>query len=180
MSSLVNEASSVFVRAQAVIKESDLPLSLHVYRVVWRNLIILAHNAVVFIVVAIKFSVSPSWVWLLAVPGMVLISATGIWLGLGLGLASARFRDLPPIVNSAMRISFFVTPILWMPEMWPHRSGLLDFNPFYHYLEVVRAPLLGKAPAMLSWLVVTSVTIVGAIVAFELFRRFRRRIAYWV
>ena len=180
ISSLVNEACSVFVRAQGIIKESDLPLSLHVYRVVWRNLIILAHNAVVFIFVAIIFSRWPSWVWILAVPGLVLVCMTGMWVGLGLGLVSARFRDMPPIVSSAMRMSFFITPILWMPEMWPHRTALLDFNPFYHYLEVVRAPLLGQTPALLSWFVVFGVTIVGWIFTFVLFQRFRRRIAYWV
>ena len=180
ISSLVNDAGSVFVRAQGIIKESDLPLSLHVYRVVWRNLIILAHNVVVFLIVAIIFSVWPSWVWILAAPGLVLVCITGMWVGLGLGLVSARFRDMPPIVGSVMRLSFFITPIIWMPEMWPHRTALLDFNPFYHYLEVVRAPLLGRTPALLSWFVVLGVTIVGSIVTFALFQRFRRRIAYWV
>ena len=180
ISSLVNDGCTVFIRAQGIIKDVDMPLSLHVYRIAWRNLIILCHNGIVFVVVAIFFSVWPSWVGLVALPGLALLCATGMWVGMFLGMVSARFRDIPPIVGSVMRISFFVTPILWMPDMWPHRAGFLDFNPFFHFLEVVRAPLLGKVPLLTSWLVVSSITLIGWVVTFVLFRRFRRRIAYWV
>ena len=180
ISSLVNDACTVFVKAQGIIKETNLPLSMHVYRVTWRNLIILVHNAVVVIVVAILFSMRPGWVWLLSLLGLALLCATGLWVGLFLGIVAARFRDIPPIVGSVMRISFFVTPILWMPEMWPHRATFLYFNPFFHYLEVVRAPLLGQVPQMVSWLAVLGITVSGWVATFVLFRRFRRRIAYWV
>ena len=57
---------------------------------------------------------------------------------------------------------------------------VLDVNPFYHFIEVVRAPLLGQAPGLLSWIVVLSMTLGGWLVTFEFFRRHRRRIAYWV
>ena len=180
ISNLVTDGCTTFVRAQAIIREVNLPLSIHVYRVVWRNLLILCHNAVIFIVVAFVFSLPPSWVWFLALPGLLLVCATGVWVCLLLGLVSARFRDVPPIVSSIMRISFFLTPIIWMPEMWPHRATFLDANPFYHYLEVVRAPLLGRAPQCLSWLTVVGITIVGSLATLGVFRRFRRRIAYWV
>ena len=57
---------------------------------------------------------------------------------------------------------------------------VLDFNPFFHFVEVVRAPLLGQAPALVSWLVVSGTTLGGWLLAFALLRRYRRRIAYWV
>ena len=180
ISSLVTDACSVFVTAHTVIKEVALPLSLHVYRIVWRNVIILAHNAVIFIVVAIVFSVAPSWLWLMSLIGLSLLCATGMWVGLLFGLVSARYRDIPPLVSSVMRISFFVTPIIWMPEMLPQRAIFLDANPFYHFLEVVRAPLLGRHPSETSWIAVSCLTVVGWYITFVVFQRFRRRIAYWV
>ena len=57
---------------------------------------------------------------------------------------------------------------------------MLDFNPFYHLVELVRAPLLGQAPGLASWLAVSGFVLGGWLVTFELFRRYRRRIAYWV
>ena len=134
----------MFINAQSIITQTNLPLSVHVYRVVWRNFIIFGHNALIFPVVAVLLAPPPSWTGLLAAPGLVLLYLNGIWTGLLLGLASARFRDVPPIVDSILRILFFITPVIWMPEFLPERIALLDWNPFFHFLEVVRAPLLGS------------------------------------
>ncbi len=180
ISGLITEGCAVFTGAANIIKEARLPLSLYVYRVVWRNLIIFFHNIVIFVVVATLFSIRPGWAGLLALPGLVFLCLNGVWTGLLLGIVSARFRDLPPIVESIMRITFFVTPIIWMPSLLPERAVLLDFNPFFHVLELVRAPLLGQAPRLVSWLTVSGITLGGGLVTFELFRRYRRRIAYWV
>ena len=103
-----------------------------------------------------------------------------MWVGLLFGVLSARYRDVPPLVASITRIAFFVTPIIWMPEHLPARAVLLEFNPFFHLLELVRAPLLGQVPGLVSWLAVMCVTFSGWLVTFALFLRCRGRIAYWI
>ena len=180
ISNLIVESCSAFTSAENIIKQVKLPLSVHVGRVVWRNLIIFFHNAVIFVVVAFFFSVWAGWLGLIALPGLMLLCLNGMWIGLLLGIISARFRDVPPIVESVMRLSFFITPIIWMPDLLPQRAVFLDFNPFFHYLELVRAPLLGQAPGLVSWIAVLGITFSGWIVAFALFRYYRWRIAYWV
>ena len=180
ISGLITDGCSAFTGAESIIKQTNLPLSVHVYRIVWCNLIVFCHNAVIFVVVAVLFSIWPGWTGLLALPGLVLLCLNGIWVGLLLGIISARFRDVPPIVASVVRILFFVTPIIWMPELMPGRALVLDFNPFFHFVELVRAPLLGRAPGFLSWLAVLGITLGGWLVAFALLRRYRWRIAYWV
>ena len=177
---VISDACVAFVGAEGIIKQTDLPLSVHVYRAMWRSLISFAHNIVIFVVVAVVFDIWPSWAGLLALPGLVLLILNGVWIGLFLGLVSARFRDLPPIVDSVMRIAFFVTPIIWMPEMMGGRAVLLDFNPFFHFVELVRAPLLGQLPGHVSWLVATGITVSGWTLALMMYVRYRRRIAYWV
>ena len=180
ISGLVTESCTAFTEAESIIKQTDLPLSVHVYRMVWRNAIILIHNAAIFVVVAFVFSIWPGWTGLLALPGIALLCLSGAWVGLLLGTVCARFRDVPPIVTSVMRIAFFVTPIIWMPKLVPGRAALMEFNPFFHYVELVRAPLLGNAPGLVSWLAVSGITIGGWIATFLLLRRFRSRIAYWI
>ena len=83
-------------------------------------------------------------------------------------------------MDSIVRIAFFVTPIIWMPESLPGRAVLLEFNPFFHYVELVRAPLLGQAPEFVSWLAVLGMTLGGWLVALVMFRNYRWRVAYWV
>ena len=180
ISSLIVEGCAVFINAESIIKQVGLPLSVHVYRLLWRNLLIFFHNALVFVVVAAIFGVWPGWAGLLALPGLALLCLNGIWAALLIGIISARFRDVPPIVGSIVRICFFVTPIIWMPELVPARAAVLEVNPFYHMVEVVRAPLLGEVPALSSWIAVLSMTVGGWVLAFAFLRRYRWRIAYWV
>ena len=180
LSCVINEGCTVFIDAEDVIKQANLPLSVHVYRVAWRNLIIFAHNAVVYIVAAVLFSIQPGWPGLLFLPGLVLLCLNGVWIGLLLGLVSARFRDVPQIVASIMQIAFFLTPIIWKPELMPDRAYLLDLNPFFHLLELVRAPALGQTPALVSWLVVLGITLGGWLMTVLMYRLYRWRIAYWI
>ena len=184
ISGLITDGCTALISAESIIKQTNLPLSVHVYRIVWRNFLILCHNAAIFVVVAAIFVISPGWSGLLALPGLALLVLNGIWAGLVLGVVSARFRDVPPILDSVVRILFFVTPIIWMPELMPGRALMLavvlDFNPLFHFVEIVRAPLLGRAPELVSWLAVAGVTLAGWLLAFALLRRYRRRIAYWV
>ena len=177
---VIGEGCKAFISAEGIIKQVGLPLSVHVYRLLWRNLLILFHNAAVFVVVAAVFGIWPGWNGLLALPGLLLLCLNGIWVALLFGIISARFRDVPPIVASIVRICFFVTPIIWMPELVPERAMVLEVNPFYHLVEVVRAPLLGNVPGLSSWIAVLSMVLGGWIVTFAFFRRYRRRIAYWV
>ena len=46
----------------------------------------------------------------------------------------------PPIVQSVMQIAFFVSPIIWKPELIEHGRRFLPLNPFFALLEIVRAP----------------------------------------
>ena len=180
ISGLITDGCSAFIGAGSIIMQTNLPLSVHVYRMAWRNLLIFCHNAAIFAIVAALFAIWPGWIGLLALPGLALLCLNGIWVGLLLGIISARFRDVPPIVASVVRIAFFVTPIIWLPELIPGRALVLDFNPFFHFVELVRAPLLGQAPGLVSWLAVSGITLSGWFVAFALFHRYRWRIAYWV
>lgn len=177
---LITDGSGAFLKGRNIIQQVRLPLSVHVYRVVWSNLVMFLHNVSIFVVVAVVFSVWAGWAGLLALVGLAVVCLNGVWGGLLLGMFSARYRDVPPIIDSVVRIVFFVTPIIWMPDLLPGRAVLLDFNPFYHVLEVVRAPLLGEVPALKSWLAVAGITAAGWLVTLALFARYRARVAYWV
>ena len=180
VSGLIIDGCAVFTGAESIIKQVGLPLSVHVYRVVWRNVIIFAHNAMIYVAVAAIFLIQPGWAGLLALPGLALLCLNGVWMGLLLGLVSARFRDVPQIVASIVQLAFFLIPIIWKPELMPDRALILSLNPFYHLLEVVRAPSLGQVPGLISWLAVLGITLGGWLVTLLMYRCYRWRIAYWV
>jgi len=180
ISSLITEGCQTFIAAEGFIKQTKLPLTVHALRVVWRSVLILAHNFIIVILVSAYFL--PPWNWaMLTVPaGVFVIALNGLWLCLLLGLLSARFRDIPQIVTSLVQLLFFVTPIFWRPEMLTTNKWVTDWNPIFHLIELVRAPILGNPVPASSWLFAMAVTTLGWFIAIAFFARYRARIAYWM
>jgi lipopolysaccharide transport system permease protein len=180
ISSFLTEGGTLFTGAESHIKQIRLPYSVYVYRSGWSKLIIFAHNFVIYLGVLSYFEIWPGAVALLAIPGLLLLLVNGALASLCVGMLSARFRDVPQVINSVVQIIFFITPIMWKPELLQTRTYITDFNPFYHLLEIVRAPLLGFAPATENYLVVLLITLINIVVVGAFFTRFRARISYWV
>jgi len=181
ISGSINEAGSVFVGAEGYIKQIALPLSVYVYKLISRNLLMLAHNtAVVFVVLFLLPPKNFELIWMLPI-GLVLVAGNLFWMALLLGMLSARFRDIPQLVSNIVQVAFFLSPIIWSAEMLPpSRRYVADFNPLFHFIEVIRAPLLGEPLHMLSWIVVASLLVIGSVSTFVLFARFRARVPYWL
>src|SRR5215472_3512442 len=180
ISGMVTEGGETFLRVQSVIQQIPMPFSLHAYRAVCRNLLVLAHSLVIIPVGLVAFHVSVDWHVVEAGAGLALMAINGVWISIFLGMLSARFRDVPPIVANFMQVGFFVTPVFWPIDSlgeWRHVAAL---NPLFAAIDVVRAPLLGVAVKASSWIVLLGWTVLGCSVTFALFARFRTRIAYWV
>jgi homopolymeric O-antigen transport system permease protein len=180
VSTVVIEGCETFLSARNIITQVRMPFSVHAWRTVYRNLIVLAHNMVIVPFVLILFSVPVRWTVVLILPALIILTINGIWVSILLGMISARYRDVPPIVTSFVQVLFFVTPVFWPPEAVGIWMQALSLNPLFAAVDVVRAPLLGSAPLTYSWTVLLVVTVVGCISTFLLFVKFRPRIAYWI
>lgn len=180
--SVLTEGSTGFIAAEGIIKQLPIPLFIHVLRAVWRNIIIFAHNLVIFPLVLIAVGKPLGLVALLALPGFVLVVVNLTWAALILAVLCARYRDLPQMVVSLLQVAFYLTPIMWLPKLLPARAGLylLNGNPFFHLLEIIRAPLLGGMPTADNWIVSAAIAVVGWIAALVFYGRYKRRIAYWL
>jgi ABC-type polysaccharide/polyol phosphate export permease len=180
ITSIANEGSHVFISSARTILQIKAPLSLYVYQMLWRNVLILAHNMCIYFVLLLFIKIDAGVVSLLALPALFLDLLVGVWVGVILGGLSARYRDVPPIVASIMQVAFFLTPVFWTPGSLQGREVFVQLNPFYYLLEIIRMPLLGQAPPLTMWLVVIAMNVVGAAVALLFYARYRARIAYWV
>ena len=179
ISTAMNDGCTTFIHSAPMIRQVKLPLFFHVFRQLWRNFVIFLHNGIIIVGLMIYYSIAPTTHIFWALLGMVLLLLNLAWIGMLLGMLAARFRDVPLIIQNLVQVSFFVTPINWRPEMLGERAYLNDFNPFFHALEVVRAPLLGQTP-VLSMCVMATSLVIGVVIASLFFRRFQSRVAYWL
>lgn len=180
VASFLTEGGTLFTGSESYIKQIRLPYSVYVYRSGWSKVVIFAHNFIIYFGVLLYFQIWPGATALLAIPGLIIVVLNGALANLYIGIVSARFRDVPQVITSVVQIVFFITPIFWKPELLKGRTYITDFNPFFHLLEIVRAPLLGNIPSANSYFAVLLITLINFVIAGAFFSRFRSRISYWV
>jgi len=175
------EGSNVFVSASNTIKQVPAPLTVHVFRLVWNQLIYFLHNFVVIVIALTVSGVGISRANLFFGPALLLLLVNLGWATLLLGTVSARFRDVPLIVQSIITAVFLMTPVMWRAEFLPPgRQWVAFLNPFTYLLDIVRRPLLGEVPPMNEWLIVGALAVCGWGVALAIYGRCRHRIAFWI
>jgi ABC-type polysaccharide/polyol phosphate export permease len=179
LSTVLLEACDVFGQAAHTLKQLNVPKSAFLYRLLWRNLVLLAFNALVVAIVLLACRTRLSATALLALPGLALLTVNLFWIAFLLALAGARFWAVSRGVQTALPIAMLVTPILWRPSL-PALRELAEINPIYHAVELVRGPLLGRAPPIEIWVAAAFAAIVGFTLAFAALARWRGRIAYWL
>ncbi|MCF6507206.1 ABC transporter permease [Blastococcus sp. MG754426] len=188
ISGCITEGADVFISNEGLIKQLPAPLSVHVYRLVWRQTLFFFHNLAVYVVMLLVFPQPLTWRSLTAFAAFALLAVNGAWVALLFGIVTTRFRDLTPITQSIVQLMFFLTPIVWIygdlvnspnPAI-AERARLVEFNPFLHYIEIIRQPMLGQDQVLRHWIVVLVLTVVGWALTLIALRRYRARISYWV
>ena len=180
MSQSISDACTTITSAESVVRQMPLPYSVHALRTVFRNAVVAAHNLPLIVVVFLIFGISPGWGALMAIPGLVLLAVNAFWASLLLGLLCARFRDIPPIVGAIVQIAFFVTPVIWKPELIEASQVWLPLNPFFAVMETMRGPIMGTDVPLIVWIAAILYTAIVWVVAQSFFTRFRNRVAFWV
>lgn len=182
ISTSLSEACTTFSSSDGIILQIRMPLFTHVMRTLWRNMIIFAHNIVIFPIVMLIFGKGFGLNIFLVLPGFLLLSLNLAWMMLILAIICTRFRDMTQVVVNILQVMFYATPIMWMTKILPdHVSrAYIDFNPFYHFIELVRAPLFGNVPTASNWIVSICLVIIGWLIAIAFLGKYRWRVAYWL
>lgn len=181
MTGTINEGCETFVQAAGMLSQTSLPMFTFVWRTLFRNLINLAHHLVIVVAMLVFYGYWRTADVPLALLGVLLMLLNATWVSMLAGIASARFRDIPQIVVSVMQFAIFMTPVFWLPTKFgASYKAILDFNPFYHLLQAVRAPLLGETVELNSYVVLVAMALGGWTLTFLIFARTRRRIVHYL
>lgn len=182
ISGFVTGGSTIFQRKRSEILQGNMRLTDVVLADNFDTFLSYLHQVLVIGMVFIYFKLAPNLYSCVSLIGVLFLLVNGFWVTVLFGLIGARYRDLVEIVSSAMRICFFITPIIWIPidGAGGALGNFLKFNPFYHYLELVRAPLLGNPISQFSWTVVISLTVIGFFITTIVYSKSSKSLALWV
>jgi ABC-type polysaccharide/polyol phosphate export permease len=180
LTTCIMEGATCFISAGGIMVHVKRPLSAYLLQTLWRNVIDLGHTSLVFVVICVIFDIYPNANTPLVLLALPLLLCNLAWMALLVGVISARFRDVPIIVQSIFTLLFWATPIIYSPEQLGSRRIIADINPMTHLIDILRQPLLGNMPSDTNWIVVIGLAIVGWIFTFFFFSRFRSRVPYWL
>jgi lipopolysaccharide transport system permease protein len=176
---LVNEGSASITEHASLLQNVRMPATTIAGRIVLRNGIVFLHNLTAMVCLLPFLHTPLSTTALMVFPGALVILCFGFFLAMALGPLCARFRDLPLVIQSGMQVIFFLTPIFW-PTAAAGRPILSGGNPFFHLIELVRAPLLGHPATALSWQVALWCCAGAAVLALISVALTRKRVNLWL
>jgi lipopolysaccharide transport system permease protein len=180
LSGQVNDAAGGFSSFGGIIKQVKLPLPIFVLRLNTRQCIVLMHNSIIIALVLLFVGKGFTFMSLVAIPNLILIQLNLTLLSIVITIFCSRYQDMAQVVSVGAQIVFFFTPILWQVETLKNRTYLAEMNPVYHWIEMVRAPLLGHLPTISDYLWSFASLVILSILASYYLGRYRSRIAYWI
>ncbi len=180
VASNVSEMPNLFVDNASYIKEMRINPLIILLRALTRNVIVFGHNLLIVLGIYLYFGIWPGWVGLLALPGFFLVLLNLAVIGIPLSIIGARFRDLAQITQSILQVVFFITPIFWFPRLFGDTSWVIAANPIAYFIDLVRSPLLGNPPELISWGVAVLTLAITSIIAVWVYRSKSTRIVFWV
>lgn len=179
IASVLAEGCLAIVSSATVYQSIPAPYSLSILRMLFRNLIVFAHNFIIFVALAVLLGIN----FLPAVPALLvsllLVTANAGWMATLLAVLTARYRDVQQLVSSAISILFLVTPVFWEKSAL-EASWIFVFNPFTYAIDAIRGPLIGADGWGKACVVLACLAPLGWLAAVGVLGATRRRIVFWL
>ena len=184
VSSSLTGGSLSFVQADAYIRQCRHPLAIYTLRTVLTALIVLTMASIPLLIWSLavlpeKFGLC--WLAVLTLYPVLLLMA---WpLATILAYVGARFRDVPHAMALILQALWFISPVYFQASMF--RKGgldaLVDYNPVYHLLQIVRAPLLdGEWPTVTNYAFTLGAACIFTLLAWAIGRTAEKRVIFYL
>jgi lipopolysaccharide transport system permease protein len=176
------DGGNAFIHSEGYVKQISLPIYVYIFRSFVSIGATMLITLAAFVIVAVVYQLPLGPATLLAIPGLLMVMVTSLLLITVFAHLNARFRDVAHMASVGMQVLFYVTPVIFPAALLRHRRDLslvIELNPMYHLLEVVREPLLHASPASWhSYAAVGLVIVILAAAAAAVIGTFQRRIVF--
>jgi lipopolysaccharide transport system permease protein len=118
------------------------------------------------------------------VPSLLLLFMLGWALAIIGGLANTHFPDTCHLLELVLQFLFYLTPIIYRPGnllMHSQASWIVDWNPMWSVLELIRQPVLyAQLPPVYNVAVALSFVAAAVALATVCLKKLERTLVFWV
>lgn len=180
ISALLVASTQTFVKAVNYFNQMKMEHFIFVFQTVYRETIILMLYQILAIPLFVIYFGGFKLIWLWSLLGYFLIILNGVFAGAWIGWAATRFRDIQQLTSNLVMILFIVTPVLFPLPIGNEHHIYFLVNPFFHLLEIVRAPVLdGEAP-YISYIISFGLVIFNALICAIFYKRVKSQLVLWL
>lgn len=176
--------SLAFVQADAYIRQSTHPLAIYTLRTALTNGVVLVlASASLFLWVLLTTPEKIGWSWLAVLAFYPLMVLCGWAAATLLAYFAVRFRDIPHALGLLLQAVYFVSPIFFEARLFRDSGlgALVDRNPIYHFLQLIRAPLLnGSWPTLENYMFCVAFIAFLGMAAWAVGRRSERKVIFYL
>ncbi|MDC1076119.1 ABC transporter permease [Litorivicinus sp.] len=176
----LTEAGSALINAQGEMMARRIPATFFLNVCLMKNFFVFLISLPIVFIYLIIFDIQLTWYIFSAIAGILVLTLNLWWIGLAISIFCLRYRDGLQMVNTLLQIALFVTPVLWPVEALGERARYLaDWNVLFHFVAIVRDPLLGIEVNPLSWQVSIGAVFFGIAFSYFLLRATREKLIHW-
>lgn len=146
----ITEGARALQDSRGLVLQTQTPLAMYPVVAVLKQGVAALYNLPYVVGVLVLYAPMPDVAALLVIPGIFLVTIVASAAALMLAVWCAYVPDLVELIAASMRFLFFLTPIIWMPAQRASIESLIQWNPLYHMINVVRGPLLQTEGVLVS------------------------------
>jgi len=173
------EATSLYEDDKSLLLNTTITEKSLIYRLIWRNFIIFAHNALVVILVfVISGNYSPFEIVYL-VPIALLTSVALLYPIVLFAQSVYWMPDLRAVLPPFIQFCFFLTPVLWEPPTSGPGKLLLELNPAAWFLHFSQGIILHGSvywSYLARMVIFTGISILGLSASTTMMANVRKRL----
>lgn len=176
--------SLAFVQADAYIKQCNHPLAIYTLRtVLGSSIVLMLASLALYLWVLVVMPENFGWCWLATLTLFPILALIAWPVSTILAYFSARFRDIPHAMGLVMQALWFVSPVYFEARVFQNGGlhVLVDYNPVYHVLQIIRAPLLqGEWPTVINYAYGLGTALFFALLAVIVGRKSERKVIFYL
>lgn len=182
---ILGSGSNIFANQAGFILSQKTPLEGLIIQSLVQKMLALALNLTVAVLVSLIFTeklfLSPVTL-LLTVVLFLQAGIAGFASSLLLSTLSAKMRDIPLLIGNCLRFLFFITPIVWFPELKGEglRQTVTYLNPLFYAIEMPRNIFLYDEVSFLPFLVMSFLNLFLLFIAFAFRILFAKKVNLWI
>jgi lipopolysaccharide transport system permease protein len=170
---------SLFVREMSRIKGTTLPITVYVMRLTMQSLIRAAYAFVGCVAIILISGDFFHAIWLWSLVGIAIIIVATPAVIMVVAFVGAYMPDMQFVISNVMRVGMFLTPIFWPYQgTGGIRHLLYHWNPFTHFVEIFRIPIVDGTVPYMSLSISIGITSVMWVSALLLLGGLRRKVVF--